>query len=315
MMPQELPELLPLSPSPARPPGRVIRPLPPAFIAPAPPVGGGDMATDPALSAFWQNRSAIKAQGEAGLAGLRALNTAVDMVQQGLSVLAAREGFRVTTVEGADDAERSRTLIDAVQSLATSADRLSRFAMPSPITVTAKLADEQVLLLERSAQAIEALAKTVESCCGNASCGPQAISNRAFSAIARLGTLLARLMDRHDVTLTTVLQKLADQNQQLIGEIAQLLDDAALPDAAAWFRHAIDVEPFAQWRQAGVADNDPRVYAELNHRVSHMLAVQCTVARHLRGEAADWPPNDRPDGSTATPAASPKGGRASRRPN
>lgn len=298
MLPQEKPQLPPLLPPPARALGRVIRPLPPE-LAPAEAPLGGDIATDPPLSAFWKSRNALAAQGATSAATLATLNTAVGSLQTDLRAWAQRQSLPVTTTASPADAQRSSDLIAAVRALANTA--------------------HETALFQRGVEALEALAETLEDCCSSAGCAPRQLSERALSIIARLTTVQTLLADRNDVTLTSVLAKLVEQNRHLISRLQHELEEIAPPDAFKWFMQAVNPAPFDQWLREGRAENDPAVHAELRLRVAQLLAVQCAVARQVQGDADDGPPVEEPTTPAVPakpPAAAPankRGGRAGRR--
>jgi hypothetical protein len=131
------------------------------------------------------------------------------------------------------------------------------------------------------------------------------MSNLAFTIVARLTTLAARLMDRNTVTLDSVIAKLTDaENLRLVGDIDTLLSGTQADAAAALLRRAVDVEPFAQWLKDGASQDDPRLYNELNSRAALLLAAKCLVATTVDGYATDWPPSQpMPSPAAGTPAS------------
>jgi len=268
-------------------PGRVVRELVAAAPAPgvAPPAA---IAIGAARSPFWQDRIDTFGLVNQVLTGVDELQTTADSVQSALQTLAARQALQVTTSQGPTDFDQSGAGVSALQGLATSLATLATRQLPESFSITASLAPTEAAQFERAVKALEALA----DCCQQRGCQvKETLSNRAFSIIARVTMLRAHLMDRHGVTLDSVLEKLADLDAELIADIATLLDTADAAEARKLLERATDLEPFRRWRDRKVAQDDPHIYAELNRRAALLLAVECLVAHGVEGEApGDWPP-------------------------
>lgn len=117
------------------------------------------------------------------------------------------------------------------------------------------------------------------------------MSDQAFTVIARLTTIAAALMDRQNVTLDSVLDKLTDPSLSvLVAEVHALLPGAAFDHALDLLDRAVDPAPFSLWAQQRVPQTDLRIYDELNRRAALLLAAKCEVATTATDIASDWPP-------------------------
>lgn len=251
---------------------------PPNAGAPPDPTAVGEPQ-----SPIWRNWITVSGQASEGVALLTDLNQGVGKLLEPLNALSGRAQFSVTTTQSAQDAAATLRAIDglhdvrdAVKGLVEGIDQLLQ-----PLQEVAKVV-----------RSIDDVAEAIAKCCGEeGGCAPVSeLSNLAFSMLSRLCTLRSHLMDRHDVDLGSVLDKLTDHDEKLIAQIAGLLQTPGLERAASLFREVVDIEPFSSWKQAGVDPRDARVYNELNARTAKLLAVECEVAHRVRGEAGDWPP-------------------------
>jgi len=238
-------------------PTPIITPLPPATPVPPSPVDIG-----PALSAFWQNR---------------------------LDTLATER----------DDLATSRAQLQELRAMGLSVtgigDRIDNLSVPTEFTVTTQMSTADSALIARGIEAAEKLADNTKPPLPDTCATREGMSNLAFTIIARLTTLAARLMDRNDVTLDSVIGKLTDgENLRLIADTDSLLSGTQADAAAALLRRAVDVQLFAQMRKDGAAQDDPRLYDELNSRAALLLAAKCLVASTVAGSANDWPPPSAP---------------------
>jgi hypothetical protein len=241
-------------------PTPVITPLPPPTPIPPTPVNIG-----PALSAFWQDR---------------------------LDTLATER----------DELATSRAQLQELHAMGLSVtgigNRIDKISVPTEFTVTTKMSAADTALATRGVEATERLAENTKPPPPDTCAVREEMSDLAFTIVARLTTLAARLMDRNDVTLDSVISKLKDaENQQLIVEIDKLLSDIQATAAATLLQRAVNVQPFLQWATEQLPQHDPKLYAELNRRAALLLAAKCLVATKVVGTASDWPP---PGSSTVT---------------
>ena len=246
-------------------PTPVITPLPPATPVPSTPVEIG-----PALSAFWQNR---------------------------LDTLATER----------DDLATSQAQLQELRAMGLSVtgigNRIDKLSVPTEFNVTTQMSVADSALIARGIKAAEKLADNTKPPTPDTCTTREGMSNLAFTIIARLTTLAARLMDRNDVTLDSVISKLSDgENLSLIADTDTLLSRTQADAAAALLRRAVEVQPFAQMLKDGAAQDDPRLYDELNSRAALLLAAKCLVATTVDGSASDWPP-PVPSTVTGTPAS------------
>lgn len=243
---------------------RLLAPLPAPVITPWPaaaPVAATTVPIGPARSPYWQNR-------------LDTLATEREALSTNQAQLLELQGVGHS--------------VDGI------GDRIAHFALPTQFTVTTQMSAADTALLTRGVAAAETLAGNsrppADSCVAR-----EDMSDLAFTIIARLTTLAARLMDRDDVTLDSVIGKLkAAENLRLIGDIETLLSGTPADAAATLLRRAVDVRPFEQWLQDGASQDDPRLYDELNSRAALLLATKCLVATQVDGVATDWPPPSVP---------------------
>lgn len=142
----------------------------------------------------------------------------------------------------------------------------------------------------------------------------QTLTPLSFSIVARLSSLSTLLLDRHDVSASTVLAKFEKYHEE-IDETRSLLETLEAADelehAVEPFEEAFDPQAFEGWVRVQ-NERSPQVYEELQHRAALLLGVQCRVAcAALDGDAPDWPPQIEPTPSTGS---APRAARAKDRP-
>lgn len=248
--------------------GRVVHRLTVPAPVPAPP--GAPAPTPgvnvgPARSPFWQNRLDALEIERDQLAELTALKGGVGKIDTAIGKFSLPTSFSITTQMSATDAA-------LVQRGVTAAEQLANNTKPRP-----------------------------DSCAARGD-----MSDLAFTVIARLTTLAAALMDRKSVTLNSVLARLTGAaTRTLVADVGTLLAGTPSANALTLLGRAVDPMPFSLWLQQGVAQTDPRVYAELNRRAALLLAAKCEVATTATGSASDWPPLAPAPTPTPAPAPTP----------
>lgn len=217
-----------------------------------------------------------------------------------INVGAARSPFWQNRLDTLDTERRQLVELTALKGGVTAIDTaIGNFSLPTSFSVTTQMSAADTALVQRGVVAAEQLASNTkprpDSCVAR-----DDMSNQAYTVIARLTTLAAALMDRKGVTLGTVLAKLTDAaTRTLVADVTTLLAGTPSASALALLGRAVDPVPFSQWLQQGVAQTDPRVYAELNRRAALLLAAKCEVATTATGGAPDWPPSPPPPVTTA----------------
>jgi hypothetical protein len=223
-----------------------------------------------------------------------------------ITVGPARSPFWQNRIDTLDTERRQLSELKALKGGVTSIDKtIGGFSLPTSFSVTTQMSATDAALVRRSVEAAEQLADNTrprpDSCVARGD-----MSDLAYTVVARLTTLAASLMDRRDVTLDSVLAKLVDRTTRtLVADVTALLAGTPAGNALALLNRAIDVQPFEQWQKAGVPQDDPRVFAELNRRAALLLAAKCEVAGSAIGAAADWPPASAPTPAPGTPGAAP----------
>jgi hypothetical protein len=168
-------------------------------------------------------------------------------------------------------------------------DRVGALTFPSALAVTTTMSAADAQALNRMTVAVERVADNLTRPRGE--CAELAkLTPRGFALIARLNTLAAHMMDRNDVSATSTLQKL-DDDQALIADVQALLEDAGLDETTVPFTATFDRDPFAALARSADTDRSPPVFEALQERAALLLAIKCIVATSkLDGEAPDWPP-------------------------
>jgi hypothetical protein len=206
---------------------------------------------------------------------------------------------RVDSLRFADDSLGELRKIDS--GVLAVSSQVGGLKFPSTFDVTTKMSAADAQVLDRLTTAVEKVADTLAhprvDCARLVSLTP-----RAFSLVARLTTLAAHLMDRHDVSASSTLLKF-DQDRELIADAHDLLEASALDDVLLPFQSAFDRDPFETLAKSPGTDRSPAVFEELQQRAGLLLAIKCMVATGgLDGPAGDWPPLEPAPAPAPAPA-------------
>lgn len=243
--------------------GRVVRRLVRPTIRPKEPAASPEVHLGAPRSPFWEHQYRVLAETKAQVAELKTLQGGLTVIGGKIDTIGGRSHFTVTT--GLDQAgtELLTRGIDAVEKLVTN-------TTPPPPDTCATRDD---------------------------------MSDLAFAIVARLNTLASYLMDRHDVSLDSVIDKLTDPgNIELIKETRELILQAQAPVTAELLRRAVDPSLFQQWQKQGGQPDDSKFFDEVRQRAALLLAAKCQVATMVTGAADDWPP-PAPTPGVAQPTA------------
>ncbi|HEX6704958.1 MAG TPA: hypothetical protein VF169_09380 [Albitalea sp.] len=169
------------------------------------------------------------------------------------------------------------------------AEKVGGVQLPAALQVTTQSAPEDRAIAQQGADALVDIAEAANRSQGGECSALPTLSNLAFALIARLTTLTAHLMDMHEVTLESVLEKLHG-DVGLRDELERRLEAVNLHPAAQALHSALDPARFEALKNA----TSEELFAELNECAATLLAIKCQIATTLRDGSApgEWPPDD-----------------------
>jgi hypothetical protein len=183
--------------------------------------------------------------------------------------------------------------------------KVGEIEFPAALSVTTSMSTLDKQTFDRLTDAIVTVAKSMNHPGGD--CAKLVtMSPAAFTLVARLTTLASHLMDRHDVSARSTLEKF-DLDAELIGEARAMLEASGLDDVLPPFQGAFYRPPFDELAKKDETNRSPEVFAELQERAALLLALKCLVATGLDGNSAEWPPQP-PVPPPSSDAGSPRRG-------